>query len=212
MDASPDLLVSLDSGIIESKAFGFLTGNSGRFFTLLKEDVYNLKLDDGTTDFYGLANGHLFGIDRYGRRFFNIGNKRLLITDKNGEILKIYKFKEDLDPSVFVSWPTISHDGDIYYIESSPKEHKLIKIPSLFLDATTNEKHGSLNDSDVRLRADPKTTGAILKTLGKGIGVNILDQTKDTQTINGKTAVWLKVRLTDGTEGWVFGAFIDVQK
>jgi hypothetical protein len=52
----------------------------------------------------------------------------MLVVDKSGNILRVFKQREGLDDKTFVSFPTITKNGDIYYIESSPAAHKLIRI------------------------------------------------------------------------------------
>ena len=47
--------------------------------------------------------------------------------------------------------------------------------------------------------------------LAKGTPVRILGQTDKPETIAGQKGLWYQVRLWDRTEGWVFGAFLDVK-
>ena len=67
-------------------------------------------------------------------------------------------------------------------------------------------------DDHVNIRKDPSTQAAILMQIGRGTSVFVLGQTDKPETIAGKSAVWYHVRLWDRTEGWVFGAFLDIAK
>lgn len=70
-------------------------------------------------------------------------------------------------------------------------------------------KHfGILNDGNVRLRALPSTSAAILGSYQRETGFLILEKGNKEETIAGATNYWYKVRLLDGTEGWFFGAFV----
>jgi len=67
---------------------------------------------------------------------------------------------------------------------------------------------GRLNADRVRLRKEPNTTSAIVGTYPVKTGFRILETGTTQETIGGKTAPWIKVRLLDGKEGWFFGAFV----
>jgi hypothetical protein len=64
----------------------------------------------------------------------------------------------------------------------------------------------------VNARDAPGTTGTnVLFALEDRADISISDYTEETDTIGGSTARWYKVADSDGREGWVFGAFIDVR-
>ena len=67
---------------------------------------------------------------------------------------------------------------------------------------------GRLNDSNVRLRKGPTTSSEILGTYPAKTGFRILEKGTKEETIGGQKNVWYKVRLLDGKEGWLFGAFV----
>ncbi len=67
---------------------------------------------------------------------------------------------------------------------------------------------GRTNDSGVRLRKGPTTKDEVIDTLPVKTGFRILERNGKQETINGKTSDWVKVRLLDGREGWMFGAFV----
>ena len=69
-----------------------------------------------------------------------------------------------------------------------------------------------LNDSDVRIRTEAGTSGAILGKLDRGEMVLILERGSRKDTIGGATATWYRIRTAAGIEGWVFSAFLDERK
>ena len=71
---------------------------------------------------------------------------------------------------------------------------------------------GTINNTSVRVRSAPNTTGAVLTQLNRGARVKVLDRTDEEETIGGQTNYWYQVRLADRREGWVFGAFLDVSR
>jgi len=130
-----DWLQSTKSGLslsqyntIVSPTVGYLTGIAGTFFRLNAKPDRNPTSADGTRDQVDYDLGYLFGIDRDGLRYFDVDGQRLLITDRDGNIVQVLKQREGLDDTTYLSFPTITRNGDIYYIESSPTEHRLIRI------------------------------------------------------------------------------------
>jgi hypothetical protein len=69
---------------------------------------------------------------------------------------------------------------------------------------------GILNDDRVRVRAGPNLTGAILGVVNRGEKVKILEIGEKKQKIGAMESVWYKVRISTGTEGWIFGAYVDI--
>jgi hypothetical protein len=72
--------------------------------------------------------------------------------------------------------------------------------------------NGSTDENNVRLRKQPTTSGEIIAQLAKGTEVKVLDRTGTEETISGLTSYWYKVRLSNGTEGWMFGAWLKIQE
>ncbi len=71
-----------------------------------------------------------------------------------------------------------------------------------------------LNDEKVRFRTDPSTVGKIIGMFDFAEEVEVIVQSKDTETIDGSTAPWYMVRRANENEdeGWVFGAFLSKTK
>jgi Bacterial SH3 domain len=106
-------------------------------------------------------------------------------------------------------WPHVAPNGDLYFLGNDDTWISLYRVKNIW---ERPKPIGILNDSAVRLRATPNTTGQIITQLNKADQVVILDQTQETEIIGGKKAVWYKVKLSDNREGWVFGAFVDIQE
>lgn len=68
---------------------------------------------------------------------------------------------------------------------------------------------GSIRDDCVRLRDFPGTSGKILAVLKKGQLCTVLEHSKTRQTIDGVKECWYRIRLSNGVEGWVFGAWLE---
>ena len=70
------------------------------------------------------------------------------------------------------------------------------------------KNYGYLNDDRIRLRKGPGTNTESLGTYPINTGFRILEKSGVKQTISGVTDEWIKIRLTDGTEGYFFGQYV----
>ncbi|MBX7059756.1 MAG: SH3 domain-containing protein [Leptospirales bacterium] len=66
----------------------------------------------------------------------------------------------------------------------------------------------SISADGVRIRTEPSLSGNVIGSYNKGDTVIELERTHDLQTIDGRTAVWVKVIRACSNPGWVFGAFV----
>jgi murein DD-endopeptidase MepM/ murein hydrolase activator NlpD len=60
----------------------------------------------------------------------------------------------------------------------------------------------------VKLRAEGTRSAGVRNRLSRGERVEVLVQSKAMDTIDGLTRPWFLVKRDDGSEGWVFGAFL----
>lgn len=67
-------------------------------------------------------------------------------------------------------------------------------------------EYGAVMGAGVRLRGGPNLNTKILKNLSYDL-VKYIETTPIEQTIGGEKHPWIKVQLTDGTEGFLFGKF-----
>ena len=69
-----------------------------------------------------------------------------------------------------------------------------------------SELFGVITGEGVRVRAAPSANSQILKTISYDV-VQLLEFTSQQETINGEAFPWVKIKLPDGKEGFVFGKF-----
>ncbi len=68
--------------------------------------------------------------------------------------------------------------------------------------------HAAVNGAGVRLRSEPSLRSRILTMVSYDI-VEFLGEEDKTETIDGKTYPWIHLKTPDGTEGYLWGKFID---
>jgi hypothetical protein len=107
-----------------------------------------------------------------------------------------------------LGWPHVAPNGDVFYLGRSSQWVSLYRVRNVW-DRTFEV--GVLSDRNVRVRRDPDTSAEIIVLLDKGVQLAVVGQTEERQTISGQTAPWLKVRLADAQEGWIFGAFVEIK-
>ena len=111
---------------------------------------------------------------------------------------------------------SIDPAGRIYFFDAdvNRKVYELKRVENTWWADLGVDKRtvGVVTENRVRIREKPNTAGAIVGYVYENEYAWVLDQSKETETIGGSTAPWMKVRMSDGREGWMFGAFIDIQK
>ncbi len=149
-------------------------------------------------------------------RFFPLPNGNYLLTyagscrvfDTSGR--KVITEVLDYSASQFAPSP----DGYLYFLHPDYDNNKtdLMRLgpyPEVRLDY--HGRGGTVNDDTVNLREEANVKSMAVTKLAKGTPVRILGQTDKPETIAGQKGLWYQVRLWDRTEGWVFGAFLDVK-
>jgi len=148
--------------------------------------------------------------------YFALNNPyAIAICDEHGGPLVVKRLLIDPPDTITYSNLTPAPDGYLYQLRGdwANKETRLYRIgpfPEIKLDY--HGTGGTVNDDHVNLRESPTTRSAVVTQVDKGTPTRVLDKTTKPETIAGQTAVWYQVRLWDRTEGWVFGALLDVQK
>lgn len=69
-----------------------------------------------------------------------------------------------------------------------------------------------ISSDDVRYRSEGTTAAPVLGKLSFGEKVEVLEQSRLKDTIQGKTRPWFLVRRDSGDEGWVFGGYLQKKK
>ncbi len=63
-------------------------------------------------------------------------------------------------------------------------------------------------DSDVRMRDAGSSAGSVIGKFDFAERVEVLEQSREMETIGGKKRPWFRVRRSNGAEGWIFGGFL----
>lgn len=72
-------------------------------------------------------------------------------------------------------------------------------------EPVAGEGQATVNDNDVNLRSEASTSSDIVATLSDGDVVTVLGDSEEADD-----RVWVRVRLEDGTEGWVVEDYLDL--
>jgi hypothetical protein len=133
------------------------------------------------------------------------------LLDEKGRVLKDYK---DI---VVVDDERINQSGtDVISLLSRDKQYVLLFDTPISLSAKMYvykiiyQTAGVLNDDRVRIRGLPGLSGEILGVVNRGDKVEILETGAEKQKIGDLESAWYRIRTEAGTEGWIFGAYIDV--
>ncbi|HSV96270.1 MAG TPA: peptidoglycan DD-metalloendopeptidase family protein [Spirochaetota bacterium] len=62
--------------------------------------------------------------------------------------------------------------------------------------------------ADVLMRASGSSSGSVTGRFDFAERLEVLEQSNQTETIGGKTRPWFRVGRLDGSEGWIFGGFL----
>lgn len=110
----------------------------------------------------------------------------------------LYRVKNTWDPEWRASW----------YAEHPDAPGKELPSGNGSQAAATTVRTGYLNDDRIRLRKGPGTGTNSLGTYPINTTFTILENSGVKQTIDGVTSEWIKVRLSDGTEGYFYGQYV----
>ncbi len=110
----------------------------------------------------------------------------------------------------------VDPDGNIYFFDADASRHvyELKRVENTWWAELGVDKRtvGVVTENRVRLRSKPGTASSVVGHGYENEYAWVLEQGKGMDTIGGSTAPWMKVRLVDGREGWIFGAFVDIQE
>lgn len=80
-------------------------------------------------------------------------------------------------------------------------------IFSTFPDEYDSFQYSAIAGGGVRLRNAPTLNSKILKSISYDI-VEVIERTDKMEIINGETHPWIKIKMLDGLEGYVYGQFV----
>lgn len=135
-----------------------------------------------------------------------------------------YIWFEDVEGNDVDLIPTEYLDGETFYFYkiSGPE----IKLPTTLIEEYEKEqakkaeqeykknpqgKDGVVNDTNVRLRKMPTLDSEIMGIFNKGDKLFVQGILAGKQKIDNVEALWYKVYHPDFGEGWIFGAYVDVE-
>ena len=72
--------------------------------------------------------------------------------------------------------------------------------------------NGIMNDDNVRIREEPNLKSRTLGKVNKNDKVQILGSTVSTMKIENMDNKWYKILLSDNSIGWIYGAYVDLEK
>lgn len=96
-------------------------------------------------------------------------------------------------------------DDDTLQFENSPYSN-MTKLHR-FGGNTVDNPNAVVNDSNVRIRKTPDTSGIIYGKLNIGDKIQILDQS-EVKTADGKNNVWYKINAAGWPVCWIFGEYV----
>jgi hypothetical protein len=145
--------------------------------------------------------------------FFFGGLDGFWIADTRGKLIKSVPLPKKFTSRVVSITPAPNGFAYFLYTPDTYDRVELYRVgpfPELTMAATS--LHGTVNDDHVRLRQLPSTQAAVLNQLSKGDLLAVLSKGDSKELIGNDQDYWYKVRCWDGRVGWVFGAFLDIQK
>lgn len=141
-----------------------------------------------------------------GGGFFSLAGRRLLQAqiglEDDGEVELLHFVR-----SQNLAIASIKGGRATAILDASPIEGWLDSHGYLFRKTT-----GLLNAANVSMRENPNLGAKILATLKKGVAVDVVDRSSMTLKVQQSEDWWYKVRLEDGSSGWVYGAYLDLKE
>ncbi|MBN2653001.1 MAG: SH3 domain-containing protein [Spirochaetales bacterium] len=186
----------------EQVSWLYVAKRDGREGWILSNQVYSMP-DEKEIEIYKSIDIYYGVINREKA----ILQKNEVLSSDDSRVLPIGTIVEIVDRSMFAE---SYYSGHVFKIKLS--DGTIGWVRGLFVDEYDHKPvFGILNDFRVRLRTEPNLSSLTVKYLDKDEIVEIIGRSKEKQKIGEMEAFWLKVRLKDGTEGWVYGYFVDMK-
>jgi hypothetical protein len=110
----------------------------------------------------------------------------------------------------------VSPDGNVYFfdVDVPAKQFVLRRVVNTWWDELKLKSifTGTVNDNRVRIRDKPNVQGQIIDYLYEDEVARVVDKTSNQELVSGVKAPWYKIVMPDGRQGWMFGAFLNVQQ
>jgi len=146
-----------------------------------------------------LDSGQIAGIALVGKTLFA----------NNFPVLRAYDIHDPSRPVERADFPGINGDIAVVdeYLYVGGQGIAVFKadptVPTSTADPIAGLQVGFINADPLNFRAFPSTDASILGQLSTGTQVSVLGQSDDDE--------WLHIRLTNGSEGWVSAAYVDIR-
>lgn len=132
------------------------------------------------------------------------GVARIYSVSVTSETSFKFTYSFDLEDSEIRTCSVTVIDDDTLQFENNPfTETKLHR----FGGHTVKNADAVVNDTNVRIRKTPDTSGTIYGKLNTGDKIQILDQS-EVKTADGKSNVWYKISAEGWPVCWIFGEYV----
>lgn len=199
-----DNRVFLDSSII--------TNSYGIYYsTLVENDNHFIDPSRFNTRY------HMFflGFDNSGNRYWD-ANGAILIFNHNDTMIDAF-ICSNYSSKTF---PAIHPNGDVFFLDYDNDSITLYRIENTWspFDWQPSSQYETIihtaevTANGLRIRDNPTTSDStIIDSLNQGTVVEIIGHSEIEETIGNTTSFWYEIRLDSGIEGWVFGAFLEIE-
>jgi len=93
-----------------------------------------------------------------------------------------------------------------FYVTSKKLYKKILKE---YPNSGASSMIGIIRVNNVKLRQNFNTKSKVIKRLKRGLLVKILSRSKKRMSIGNMYDYWYNVQLPDGSQGWVYGFYVD---
>lgn len=95
-----------------------------------------------------------------------------------------------------------------YLAKEKPSGRPAKETPAATEKRAARDFYAYVVDSDVRMRDAGSSAGSVIGKFDFAERVEVLEQSREMETIGGKKRPWFRVRRSNGAEGWIFGGFL----
>lgn len=135
----------------------------------------------------------------------------LASESKNEKVINLFSFSNDISFYEKVAEKLLESDG--INVDNSPKKYEW-RLTKYFHEHDIEDyrfENAYIKTDDgskVNMRTEPDVESEKAGSVYDGSLVTVLDMSKETDVIEGVVSNWLKIKSSEGDEGWVFGGFV----
>jgi len=139
--------------------------------------------------------------NQYWGNFFG-KDYNLFVFDKDGWLMEAFTPK-NINIKIH---PAIHPLGDVYFLDFDGKSNYLYMVPRTWRYYKTTK--GTCIENGISIRLRPSVNADILGKLNKDDEIEIVDKTDIKLQVEYAYNYWYKIKLANGTMGWVFGDYV----